>query len=623
MCGIAGIIRFGDAPVDLDKLRGMLGKLVHRGRDSFGIAYGSARNQAERTFISAGEVALGHRRLSIIDLSMAASQPMQYDDGRLWLVFNGEIYNYLELRSELVTSGYLFKTGSDTEVVLAAYRCWGKQCVERFNGMFAFALWDEAAQVLFCARDHFGIKPFYYYRSESLLAFASESKALSMFHGNALDAQSIAAYLLGSYVPGSSSIFQGVRKLLPGHTMSVKPSGETVVSRYWRMSRYADQADDRPARQKLKENLEHAVKRQLRSDVPVGALLSGGVDSGMVVALASRMTQAMDTYSVGFEGHAVNELPAAAYVAKRFGTRHHEMLVDNTSAMAYLDIALSHLTEPIADTAIIPSYLLSRMASEDGVKVLLSGTGGDEVFGGYGRYVGSSLKRRVFTKLPAFFRQAIGRLLPTDSKLGARFSNTSLDMLFVTGGNFELCQDMLGSSTAMSGLLAQMADALRVPDALAVPLLYQQMLFDLYFYLPDEILLLFDQMSMANTIEGRVPLIDVDVVQTAYRFPPRSHVCGSRTKVLFREIAEEQLGHEHVWRKKSGFSGPVAWWVNKNRGQFVDAVKSIADIPGLGPFAAVCQSRWARSAEIGESSAQALFLLYCLRRWYDHTLGNA
>lgn len=623
MCGIAGIIRFDNKPVDIDEMNAILNRLAHRGKDCCQIVNISTQSLHNSPLSSKANVVLGHRRLSIIDLSESASQPMAYDDGVLWLVFNGEIYNYIELREELKQLGHRFTTQSDTEVILVAYKQWGDECVVHLNGMFAFALWDEAQQKLFCARDHLGIKPFYYFQTSEFIVFASESKALHGFHGGRLDPVGLASYLLSSYVPSGFSIFKGVTKLLPAHLMIIEPSGKVEQRRYWRINKTGAIEDTPVARKKLEGLLEMAVRRQIRSDVPVGALLSGGVDSGMVVALASKHVKHLHTYSIGFAGHTVNELPAAAEVADHYRTNHHQRELSDKEAISYLDLALKNLSEPIADPAIIPSYVLSEMAAGDGVKVLLSGTGGDEIFGGYERYAGGgTLMRRLFCRIPMQARKRVGRALPRSSKLGARLSNPLLDMMFTTAGSFELCTSLLGKQDSMRVFLTELEDSL--PSSLndGGSLLYKQMGFDMSVYLPDEILCLFDQMTMANTVEGRVPLLDVNLVEMAVQFPPQSHVRQGKTKALFREIAESYLGYEHVWRKKHGFSGPVPLWVNKNLKLFQDTARSVTDIPGLEDFNITQYVNPNKNTVMNTKESFAIFALYCLRRWYDAQLEN-
>jgi asparagine synthase (glutamine-hydrolysing) len=542
---------------------------------------------------------------------------MSYSDGRLWISFNGEISNYLELRQELIAEGYRFRTKSDTEVILASYEKWGEDCVTRLNGMFAFALWDEKLGQLFCARDHLGIKPFYYFKSNKCFAFASESRALSQFHQNNIDPDGLAAYLLGLYVPGGWSIFDGVAKLLPGHFMIVKPSGDFMLKRYWRINSVSDREDNEVTRASLEGHLKTAVIRQLRSDVPVGAFLSGGVDSGMIVALASKQGAQLNTYSIGFEGQAESELPAASMIAETFNTIHHATNVTVKESISILNASLRHLSEPIADPAIVPSYLLSEMAAADGVKVVLSGTGGDEVFAGYERYVGSNLPRRVFSATPEWIREKVGSILPRSSKMSARLRNTYLDMLFTTGGDFDLCAGLLGQGKQLGGFLDRLSESF--PSSVSqnsLPLLYKQLGFDLSVYLPDEILLLLDQMTMAHTVEGRVPFLDLELVESAFRFPSESHSKRGRTKILLREIASKYLGEEYVWRKKQGFAGPVPWWVRGNLQSFREVAISALEIPGMEPLTPIVFELCGHST-ISAQQAHSLFILYCLRQWFD------
>jgi asparagine synthase (glutamine-hydrolysing) len=618
MCGIAGMIRFDKLPVDIEEISSVLCRLAHRGKDHHQIVRGSALSLPNSVLSRTAEVALGHRRLSIIDLSESASQPMAYHNGKFWLVFNGEIYNYVELRDELEQFGNRFTTQSDTEVILAAYVQWGDECVAHLNGMFAFALWDDSRQRLLCARDHLGVKPFYYFQTDKFIVFASESKALSNFHANRLNQNGLASYLLSSYVPATCSIFEGVSKLLPGHLLIIESSGQIQQRRYWQIKDVANIDDTPEARRELLRLLEIAVKRQIRSDVPVGALLSGGVDSGMIVALASKHVSNLHTYSIGFVGQTVNELPAAAAVAHRYHTDHHQCELSDKEAISYLDIAIKNLSEPIADPSIIPSYVLSEMAASDGVKVLLSGTGGDEIFGGYERYAGGgTLLRRVLGRIPVSVRSWAGYALPRSSKLGARLSNPLMDMMFTTGGSFNLCSALLGKKDRLSVFLKELANSFPVSLPAGGSLLYKQMGFDMSVYLPDEILYLFDQMTMANTVEGRVPLLDVELVEMAVKFPALSHVQLGETKVLFREMAEPYLGWEHVWRKKNGFSGPVPVWINRNLQQFIDVAKTVTSIPGLETFNIDQIIISGRQTVVSTKDSFEIFSLYCLRKWYD------
>jgi len=607
------MLRFDGQAVDQSSMDRMLQRLAHRGHDHSGLVMNDELS-------SSANIAIGHRRLSIIDLSDDASQPMAYDDGKLWITFNGEIYNYLELREELSDLGFFFETQSDTEVILAAYSHWGKDCVHHLNGMFAFALWDESAEELFCARDELGIKPFYYYKTSAFIVFASESKALTDSHQNRLNLESVSSYMLSLYIPSDWSVFEGVKKLLPAHTMTVSKDGSLDIERYWSVSQFYDIELNTASKNKMESCLQSAIEQQLRSDVPVGGLLSGGVDSGLIVAIASKIKPDLHTYSVGFEGMEVNELPTAAEIAKKYNTNHHECLISNQDAMQALDSAIQSLSEPLADPALVPSFVLAKMAAEDGVKVLLSGSGGDEVFGGYTRYVhDGSLKRRLLGWLPEGARAYLGGFLSSSSKLSVRLKNIYLDMMLNTSGNFDLCSLAMGSPDKLTEMLNALAASFPLTlMAQNQPLVYKQMLFDKSVYLPDDLLLLLDQMGMAHTVEGRVPLIDKRVVEMSFRFPICSHVNGRKTKKMFRDIAESYLGHEHVWRKKQGFAGPVPWWVNQHRTVFLEAAASVREISPLQHMdVSGLLNRAHKEKNICLVDAHALFILYCFRRWYD------
>jgi asparagine synthase (glutamine-hydrolysing) len=612
MCGIAGVLRFDGQPVSTADMADVADQLGHRGRDASRVLSGSGGPLSQT-----GCVALAHRRLSIIDLSEAASQPMANAEGTLWVCFNGEIYNYIELRHEL-RNGYQFRTHSDTEVILAAYERWGERCVEHFNGMFALALWDDHRQTLFFARDHFGIKPLYFVSSPRFVAFASESRALKAYHGNALSTRGLMSYLMSSYVPGDWSIFEGVRKLPPAHTMTVTASGKIKLRRYWHLDNVGRDGDTGAGRQALLATLTNAIARQLRSDVPVGALLSGGIDSAMIVALAARQGSSLRTYSAGYEGLDVDEAPAAAAIASACNTEHTTAVITAADSINILDTSIARLTEPIADSAIVASYVLADAAASDGVKVLLSGTGGDEVFAGYERYFGNNnVTRRVLSATPPAIRRLLGKLLPESSQIGARLRNMYVDLLLNTGGDFALAMSMLEGDHERVPHLRALVAAMPQSRRNRVPVLYQQMMFDLKFYLPDQLLLLLDQMTMAHTVEGRVPLIDVELVEAAYRFPPSAHASHHGTKLLFRDLATPFLGADHARRRKQGFGGPVPWWVRNNASRVRDGAIAAAAIPGLERLKPELNRLCSASGPATGRDSHVLFLLYCLSHWYN------
>ena len=609
MCGIAGILRFDGAPVDRERMVAMTDSIAHRGRDSAGFAIGSEEG------IFCPSLALGHRRLSVIDLSPAAAQPMFSPNRRLCMVYNGELYNYRQLRDELQRTGAKFCTESDSEVVLAAYAHWGRDCLQRFNGMFAFAIWDEVCQRLFCARDAVGIKPFYYRLDAGAFEFSSESRALAR---GALDAQSVAAYFFSMYVPGELSIYAGVRKLLPGCWLEVAPDGTHRSQHWWRLPEMAtSDAGADEAAVHLQQAIDKAVALQLQSDVPVGVLLSGGFDSGMVLASAAHHGAHLRTYSIGFDDpRQFNELPIATALAQRYGSNHHALILASADALGILDRALAVMSEPVADSAVVPTWFLAQRAAADGVKVLLSGTGGDEVFGGYSRYVASSWRRQLVYSLPDAARRALAQIMP-DGIWAARLRHPSLDMAIYTGGSPRLAARLLSAPGAFAGFLDGLASEIYPPPASGAPLLYRNMAFDLQVYLPDLLLMLLDQLCMAHTVEGRVPLLDIDLIAQSYALAPELHANPSEAtrRRLMRKMAQGRIDLRSFTAPKQGFSGPVRAWIADHEAVFRERTLSLATISGLE---ALRPEDWWRVSPARRDAvwAHEIFLMYAFATWH-------
>lgn len=615
MCGITGILRFHGKSAEFEKITLMTNAINHRGRDSEGILMGGLGRG-----LSNISVALGHRRLSIIDLSDSAVQPMVSASRRFSIVYNGELFNYKELKKELVGLGFRFSTESDTEIVLISWEMWGVDCLKRFNGMFAFAIWDEENQCLHCARDALGVKPFFYLLDRDGLAFSSESRSLATI-SNGLNPEAITAYFFSTYIPRNLSIYKNVQKLLPGHYLQVKADGQSSLTRWWSLPKIATEfLGEDQAVNLLQKALDKGVERQLQSHVPVGAFLSGGFDSGMIVASAAQNITNLHTYSAGFfESKQFNELPIARSLAERYGTRHHERIITNSEVMSILDKAIACMTEPVADSAVVPTWCLSEIAAADGIKVLLSGTGGDEVFGGYLRYVGHTKRRALMYQLPSTVRNAIGSLLPANSSLGARMSNHELDMLMFTGGSQRLALASLTYDYSTSNFFSKMMDMF-APTRLqaGAPLLYKNMTFDLQVYLPDLLLSVLDQITMAHTIEGRVPLLDLDLLSESYSLQANLHASPihSATRKVMRIMAKDKLDPRTFTSPKQGFSGPVKQWIDKNREQFRDRtmmLRSIDELDFLRP------ELWWTESKLKNDPAWAheIFLMYCFSTWYE------
>lgn len=565
MCGIAGRFNFqSGAPAEPAVVAGMCDLLAHRGPDADGVW-------------ASGAVCLGHRRLAVIDLSPAGRQPMQATEGGLVISFNGEIYNFLELRGDLEARGHRLRTKTDTEVILAAYREWGVECLQRLRGMFAFAIWDDVRQTLLVARDRIGKKPLHYRLDNDGIAFASEPKAFlaDPAFTPTPDLEALAAYLTYQYVPSPRSAFAGVRKLPPAHYLLVE-RGRLRVERYWTLS-YASkrQLSEAEAIDELLARLEEAVRIRLISDVPLGAFLSGGVDSGTIVALMARLGSApVKTFSIGFEEEAFNELPYARLVAERYGTEHHEFIV-RPDAVEVLPELVWHYGEPFADPSAVPTYYLSELARRH-VTVALNGDAGDENFAGYGRYVAAPIERR-FDRLPASLRRGVRALadaLPDGDggqSLLARASGRARRVAASPAVRYSRRMMVFGpalKSALLAGALRHadragaiddlLVDAYRRSDARDP--VDARLDVDVRHYLPDCLLVKVDIATMAHALEGRSPMLDHEFMEFAASLPASLKLRGGTTKYVLKEAARRLLPAEIIDRPKKGFGVPLESW---------------------------------------------------------------
>ncbi len=580
MCGIVGMLHLdGATPVDQHLLRKMNGALFHRGPDDDG-------------YHVDGPVGLAMRRLSIIDLA-SGHQPVHNESKMVFLVFNGEIYNYRELTADLLARGHRFATASDTETIVHLYEEHGADCVHHLRGMFAFALWDARRRTLLLARDRLGIKPLYYAQTPHSLVFGSELKALVMspWVRRRVDPLALTAYLRCGYVPDPLSIIKDVAKLAPGHVLLVKDGQAGTPQRYWEPTshfRGADGAlDEAEAGARLWDLLGDAVRSHLVSDVPVGAFLSGGVDSSMVVGLMAREAGVpVKTFSVGFREAGYDEAPYARRVAEWFGTEHHE-LIATPQDLGLLDEVLAACDEPFADASAIPTYLVSRLARQH-VKVVLSGDGGDELFAGYDRYVLAQRERRLGILgdlgLGAPLR-LLSDALPegTHGKNFLRhFSLPRIERYLDAISLFpdQALRDLLEPSVA-SASPPLFEHALRDSRGLDALALLQDL--DLRTYLPGDILTKVDRMSMAHSLEARVPLLDHPLVEFACGLPTGLRMRGSQTKYLLRRILRGRVPDEVLTRPKQGFGVPLrSWFGGRLTSFFRDRLGDGGRLEGLG-----------------------------------------
>jgi len=581
MCGIAGFVDAG-AVREPEALRSraavMAAPLAHRGPDDHGIWVDPDHG-----------VALAHTRLSILDLSTTGHQPMTSPSDRYVVSYNGELYNFRELKAELACEGVRFRSTTDTEVFLAGFDVWGvTKTLERANGMFAFALWDRADLSITLARDRLGEKPLYYGRAGHALIFSSELTGVRAYPGPSrdVDRDALATFLRYGYVPAPMSILEGIFKLPPAHLVTIpqRTLGLPAPSRYWRPSELTAQRNDattsREAAADLHDRLRRAVRMRLEADVPVGAFLSGGVDSSTIVALAQEASTApFRTFSVGFDDPSLDESGFSSAVADHLGTEHTEIRVTFAEALETAPRLGGLFDEPFADPSQIPTVLLAAVARRH-VKVALSGDGGDELFGGYGRYTWEDRIWRTATAFPTILRRSGYRALTaippsvvSRLALGRRAGDTPpfadrvlrAAALLSTPHRFELYERMMSRWSAppvtdgRTGINQAFFDTeirRHSDDALT-----QLTRVDLVTYLPDDILVKVDRASMNVGLEARVPLLDPDIVAFALRLPTELKVSGGRTKIPLRDVLSHYLPAELIERPKQAFTVPLASWL--------------------------------------------------------------
>ncbi|PWU00625.1 MAG: asparagine synthase (glutamine-hydrolyzing) [Terriglobia bacterium] len=571
MCGIAGYVTTHASSLQRSVLERMTDAIRHRGPDDSG-------------FYQDEYASLGHRRLSIIDLA-AGHQPMANEDGTLWVSYNGEIFNHADLRPELEQAGHRYATHCDTETILHAYEEYGPSCLDGFRGMFAFVLWDKQARRLFCARDRLGKKPFYYYWDGALFAFASEIKALLRHPAISprLEDALLPEYLAFGYVSEERTLFAGIRKLMPGHHLtldlgSARP--EPQIRQYWDIPApdAGEDQDDASWIRDCRERLEETVRMRLMSDVPLGMFLSGGVDSSAIAAIMKRQFSGpVKTFAVGYEEQDYSELPYAAHVARSIGTDHHEIVVSMEDFFNALPRLIWHEDEPITWPSSISLYFVSRLASER-VKVVLTGEGSDEMFGGYARYRFYALNQRwldLYRFVPARLRRALRAQVASTHLLHADLRRKLQHTFVGRGEDLESLYLDNFYSAFSAAEQAQLFSSLP-PDSpyrnfrrywdtrSSLPLLARMLYADQKTYLV-ELLMKQDQMSMATSIESRVPFLDHRFVEFSTRVPQRLKVRAGEGKYILKKAIEDLLPHEIIYRKKMGFPTPLRQWLLDSR----------------------------------------------------------
>ncbi|HLI90995.1 MAG TPA: asparagine synthase (glutamine-hydrolyzing) [Ktedonobacteraceae bacterium] len=616
MCGICGIYNASSGePASQAVLERMTRSIAHRGPDDSG-------------FYRDGALGLGFARLSIIDLS-GGHQPMSNETGDVWLVFNGEIWNYRKLRGELQAKGHLFRTQSDSETIIHAYEEYGVNCVARLHGMFGFAIWDNARKRLLLARDRAGKKPLYYTRVDGDLIFASEIKAL-LHHPRVkreADTQAIADFLSVRYVPGPATLFAGIYKVQPGHWLLYE-NGSLRIERYWDFT--FGETERRPINEYIEgiqTHIRRAVAERMMADVPVGAMLSGGVDSSIVTGIMSELTDhKVKTFAVGFDHPDYNELPYARLVADHFGTDHYELVVRSSDLTAYWPLLTWHRDEPVSEPSDLGVYLVSRLARQH-VKVVLSGEGGDELFAGYPKYVVDWLAK-YYHILPAAIRDGmitplLDHLPYSMRKLKTAARNISQPapqrwMAWFGIFNGQLKEQLLaGSVKASIDLDASRAFRRWLEQNPQRDDLSAMLYLDTKIWLPDNLLMKGDKMTMAASLEGRIPLLDHQLIEYAASIPSDIKIRPFRAKYLLKRAFADFLPAPILTRKKMGFNVPTGIWFREGQRGFITSLLLSERMRSRGYFNVDFVARMLREHLEGRTNYQAqLFTLASLELWF-------
>jgi asparagine synthase (glutamine-hydrolysing) len=628
MCGITGFIDYKNTSTEQD-LKAMLNTLQHRGPDGQGHFF-----QQKEGF----SIGLAHSRLSIIDLSSGATQPFYFQD---WvIVFNGEIYNYQEIKNELTILGHHFQTASDTEVILHAWQEWQNEAVDKFIGMFVFVIYHQLDQTLTIYRDRAGVKPLYYYWKDGLFLFASELKA---FHEHPsfkkeIDFNALALFLKYCYVPAPHCIFQNTFKLEPGHAMTLSTTNcQLTTTKYWDVNDlYAApklDIDDQEAIQETEKILKKAFDYRMVADVPVGVFLSGGYDSSAVVALLqNERTERLKTYTIGFEEQAFNEAPYAKAIADRLGTDHTEHYCTIREAQDILPILPFYYDEPFGDSSAIPTMLVSRMARKD-VTVSLSADGGDELFGGYNRYPIIQKLDRSFGALPHFSRaiayHASGLINPErlpilkhKKLIGQRYSKFRKLILESNATNYLKSMCAVIDDQSLAQLLVRKTQELNTnfdeSDPRILAMLDRILAKDYKTYMVDDILTKVDRATMSVSLEGREPFLDQHVIEWVARLPIDMKIRNGNKKYLLKEIVHRHIPKEMMDRPKAGFAIPIENWFQKELAEYFDLYFNRNYIEKQGIFNFEEVNSWMLKYKLGKKEYMTqLWNILMFQLWYE------
>lgn len=622
MCGINGIIKFKpDNPMELKPLvSAMNEKIVYRGPDSEGIYLGK-------------NVCLGMRRLSIIDLNNG-NQPIYNKEKSIVAVFNGEIYNFLELKAVLEKKGHRFRTKTDTEVIIHSYEEYGEDFFDKLDGMFAFALYDKEEKTIFIARDRMGEKPCYYYKDENYFIFGSEMKSL-MAVGlvpKKINSMALCQFLQLTYIPAPLSILEGVYKIRPGHYIKITQSGQLMDRQYWNLSFETNKkiTSYKQAKKDLFEKCIHSIEKRMKSDVPVGAFLSGGIDSGSIVGIMSQISKkAISTFTIGFCEKEYDERKRAGMVAALNRTKHHEYIMDYKKTAAFMDEIIEKMDEPFADSSMLPTYLVSKLASKH-VKVILTGDGADELFGGYSKYLIGYYSNK-YMRIPKVFRKRI--IEPITEKIldkGKLSEKVRKVIQSAEKDIFTQRKEMMCLGFRENELLYLMKENFYHTESLGFIKEYyysnteeselsKALYTDMKTVLEGDMLVKVDRMSMLNSLETRVPFLSRDIIEFSAGLPDRFKINGKRLKCILKDAMKEVLPPKFDKYPKSGFGVPLELWIRDEMKEEFVKVLDKDRIEKQGIFQAAYVQKLLEEHLTGEKNRKnQLWTLFVFQKWFDN-----
>ena len=609
MCGIFGIVNFDENTVLKESLKIMSDKMIQRGPDDEGM-------------LIDGNIGIGMRRLSIIDVEKG-HQPISNENNDIHIVLNGEIYNYKELRQDLIQQGHKFRTNSDVEVLVHLYEEYGYECIAKLNGMFAFILYDQKNKKVWIARDRLGIKPLFYYYENNQLVVGSDLSSVNSIVKQEIDKYSIILYLGHSYVPAPRTIYRNILKLMPGEQINIEDN-TVKISQYWDIDNYSEGSVERgEAITLLKKALDESIKLQTRSDVPVGLFLSGGVDSSAIAALTKKVRAGhqFHTFTVDFSDKGSNDSKYAEEISKEINSIHHTIKVTESDQINALSRLIPNMDEPVSDSAIVPTYIIAEKAKELGIKVMLSGAGGDELFGGYPRHFNGKFGNAEWlASLPKLIKKIL--FIPfylINKSLYWRLSCPQNNFIYsISGVNVELLRKSVKNPSYYVSLLDGFLEDFKLALSNSS---YDKMKLDLKNYLHNNILSITDKATMAASVEGRVPLLDHKLVELSFKTPEKLNLLDGVEKGLFKESVKDLIPRGIIERKKDGFGAPIYSWIEQWK-ETIGIELSIKITPELEEVIDIqVVQKWLNNDKLRTRSAETLYALYLLNYWIrEHTL---